>query len=64
MRGGRLADELQRLADEARASRQRLQELARQAAELRVSLEQSGAMNGDEAAPEEPSAARKLHSVQ
>jgi len=54
---GPTADELQRLADEARASRERLQELLRVTAELRKLLV---VRSGDETAGEPP---LKLQSV-
>jgi hypothetical protein len=57
---GPTADELQRLADEARACRERLQELLRVTAELRKLLAQPGPGNTDETAGEPP---RKLQSV-
>ena len=55
MQPARLAEELTRFADEARAARERLRELARQAAELRERLAPTSTR-------EEP--ARSMHSVQ
>jgi hypothetical protein len=59
MHRGPLAIELERIAEDARAAKQRLQELARQIAELRQQLEAQREQSDGEASP-----ARKLHSVQ
>jgi hypothetical protein len=60
MQSGLLAEELTRMADEARAARERLRELARQAAELRARLEPVASQTSGSA----PDEKRPLHSVQ
>jgi hypothetical protein len=55
-----LADELQRIADEAARTRQRLEELSRACAELRTQLSRHEVRPGEPASEESP---RKLQSV-
>jgi hypothetical protein len=52
-----LADELQRIADEAARTRHRLEELSRACAELRKQIGSDGGVASDEAP------AQRLHSV-
>jgi hypothetical protein len=60
MQAARLADELHRIAEEARAARERLRELIRQAAELRARLGEYAAQGPSGEGP----SARKLEAVQ